>query len=139
MNSQQVQMMLTGFAWGSWPILLRESGLKGNVSSAAFSLGVLIIVTPFALRTTGGTVPAANWMLVLIGVILGAAGMLMFNNVLATSPPEKLAPLFILMIVVQAAVPATYGMWKDGKLTMDRAIGYGAAFVAAFFLTRGSF
>ena len=139
MNIQQLQMVLTGLAWGAWPILLRESGLKGNVSSAAFSLGVLIVVTPFALHTTGGTLPTANWTLVLIGVILGAAGMLMFNNVLATSPLEKLPPLFIIMIVVQAAVPATYGMFKDGKLTLDRAIGYGAAFVAAFFLTRGSF
>jgi hypothetical protein len=134
-----VQMGLTGLVWGAWPITLRESGLKGNVSSAAFSLGVLLIVTPFALRTMGGTLPSANWILVLISVLLGAAGMLMFNNALASSPLEKLPPLFIIMIVVQAAVPATYGMFRDGKLTMDRAIGYGAAFVAAFFLTRGAF
>jgi drug/metabolite transporter (DMT)-like permease len=121
----QIQMVLTGLVWGAWPILLRESGLKGNVSSAAFSLGVLIVVMPFAWHTTGGTLPVANWTLVLLGVAFGAIGMLLFNNALANSPTTKMGLLFVTMTVVQIAVPAAYQIFKDGKLTTNRAIGFG--------------
>ncbi len=48
MGELQFKAIVAGVFFGIWPLLMNKSGLSGNVSSAVFGLGVLMIVAPFA-------------------------------------------------------------------------------------------
>lgn len=135
-NDLQIRAMLAGVAWGIWPLVMNKSGLNGNVSSAAFSVVVLLSVLPFALGSMGGALATANWTAVIIAGLCGAGGMLMFNGMLAKATPQNVGVLFVTMMVVQMAIPALYQVVKDGNLSVSKAIGFAAAFVAAVLLTR---
>ena len=139
MNELQIRAILAGVAWGIWPLVMNRSGLSGNISSAAFAAVALLGTLPFAafaLRDMGGPLAHANWTLVVVSGLLGAACMLLFNGMLAKAAPQNVGMLFVVMIVAQTAIPALYQTIMDGHLTASRMVGFAAAFVAAFFLTR---
>ena len=136
MNDLQIKAMLAGLAFGIWPLVMNKSGLNGNVSSAAFTLVALAGVLPFALKSMGGSLAGANWILVIIAGLIGACGLLLFNGMLAGATPKNVGTLFVAMIVVQTAIPALYQVGNDGHLSVQKAVGFVAAFVAAVLLTR---
>lgn len=137
MDSLQVKAILAGIFFGAWPLLMNRSGLSGNVSSVMFCLLVLIGVTPFAIYSNGFTIPTANWTLVILAGFFGAIGLLSFNGMLASASPQNVGTLFVLMIVVQTAVPALYQTIMSGGFPpIDKACGYAAAAVAAYLLLR---
>ncbi len=136
MNALQVKAMLAGVFFGCWPFLMNRSGLSGNVSAVCFSGAALIGVLPFALHSNGFSIPNANWLMVLFAGMFGALGLLFFNNVLAKASLQNVGTLFVLCNVMQVAVAGTYQTIMNGHLSFDKAIGYLAATVAAFFLLR---
>jgi hypothetical protein len=133
----QVRALLAGVAWGIWPLFLNKSGLNGNVSSAVYTFFVLLCVLPFALAGIGSnTLAGTKWMLVIASALFGAAGLLLFNGMLAKATSENLGTLFIMMIVVQTAIPAAYQVVMNGRPSLSKIIGLAAAFVAAVLLSK---
>lgn len=126
---------LAGVFFGIWPLLMNRSGLSGNVSAGAFTGLVLAGLLPFALYSNGFTVPKANWGFVLAAGTFGVLGMLCFNGMLAGATPLNVGNLFIFCIIIQVVTPAVYQTMKAG-LSPDKAIGYVAALIAAYFLLR---
>ena len=83
MNELQAKAVLAGVFFGIWPLLINRSGLNGNIGSACFSAAALIGVLPFALYSSGFTIPTANWTMVALAGFFGALGLLSFNGMLA--------------------------------------------------------
>jgi hypothetical protein len=128
---------LAGVGFGIWPLFMNKSGLNGNLSSAAFSLVVFLCVLPCAVNGMGsGSFATANWTMIVIAGMFGAFGMLMFNGMIVKATPQNLGALFVTMILVQTATPVLYQVVVDGRLSVSRAVGFAAAFVAAVLLTR---
>lgn len=135
MNDLQVRAVLAGVFFGIWPLLMNRSGLGGNVSSAVFALGVLMVVSPFAFyELQGGTVTKIIWIMAAGACIFGGLGLLSFNGMLSKATPKTVGSLFVLMMVVQISIPAVYQIFKDGELTISKVIGFAAAILAAFML-----
>ena len=134
MNDLLLKAVLAGVCFGIWPLLMNRSGLNGNVSSAAYTLIALIGVLPFALYSSGFSLPTANWTMVVLAGLFGAFGLLSFNGMLAGATLQNVGTLFVLMTVVQVAIAAAYQTFMSGHLTIDRAGGYIAALVAAYLL-----
>lgn len=134
MNELHVRALLAGLFFGLWPLLMNKSGLSGNVSALAFTVGVLVIVSPFALYELRGTTTSVAWMMVVGACFAGAFGLLAFNGMLAKASPQTVGSLFVMMLVVQIATPALYQVMNDGGLTTTKAVGFAAAILAAFLL-----
>ena len=51
--------VLAGIMFGIWPIMMNKSGLNGNMATFVLTVIVLLVVTPFALKS-GVRVTGAN-------------------------------------------------------------------------------
>lgn len=132
----QTKAIIAGLFFGVWPLFMNRSGLNGNVSSAAFSMCTLLAVLPFAFYSSGLVLPQANWTMVILAGGTAALGLLSFNGMLANVTAQEVGALFILMTVVQIAVPALYQTYMNGQLPLDKLGGYCAAVIAAYLLMR---
>jgi uncharacterized membrane protein len=135
MNKLQLGAILSGVAFGIWPLLMNRSGLSGNTSSLIFSFIVLICITPFA---AGGisAITNANWLMAILAGIVGAIGVMAFNGMLSKATPQNVGTLFVLMIVVQTVTPAVYSVVMNGGISLSKAIGFVLAAIAAILLAR---
>lgn len=134
MSELHLRAVLAGVFFGIWPLLMNRSGLTGNVSSAVFALGALIVVSPFAFYEFSSVTVSVVWTMVVGACIFGGLGLLSFNGMLSKATPETVGSLFVLMIVMQIATPALYQVINGGGLTVSKAIGFAAAILAAFLL-----
>ena len=134
MSELHQRAVLAGVFFGIWPLLMTRSGLTGNVSSAVFAIGVLIVVSPFALYEFSGATIGIVWMMVVGACIFGGLGLLAFNGMLSKATPETVGSLLIVTTVVQVAIPALYQVINGGGLTVSKTIGFAAAILAAFLL-----
>lgn len=134
MNKLQILASFAGVCFGVWPLFMNRSGLNGNVASAAFSTFVLIGVLPFALYSSGGMLPKANWLMVVGAGIFGVLGLLSFNGMLAGASLNNVGTLFVLMTVIQIVLPALYQVTMTGELPITKLAGFVAATIAAYLL-----
>jgi uncharacterized membrane protein len=135
MDNLRLSAVLAGVFFGVWPLLMNRSGLSGIMSSTVFTAIVLVCLSPFALSSVG-QISDANWTMAISAGVVGAFGLYFFNGMLTTATPQQVGSLFVLMIVVQTAIPAMYQVVMTGELTTTRAIGFVLAFVSAVLLTR---
>lgn len=137
MNDLILKAVFSGILFGIYPFLVNRSGLTGNISAAAFTLGALIVISPFALYEFfyGATVSVV-WTMLIGASLLSGFGILAFNGMLAKATPQEVGSLFVLMLMVQTATPALYQVIIGGGLTVSRGIGFTAAMLAAYLLTK---
>lgn len=130
----RLSAVLAGVAFGIWPLLMNRSGLGGNTSAAVFSGLAFLVVLPFAIRE-GGLAFNPTMVTFAIGAgIAGGLGLLAFNGMLATATPAQVGRLFVIMILVQVAVPAIYQVIMDGGVSLKEGVGLGFALMAALLL-----
>ena len=128
--------LLSGVAWGTWPLIINKSGLNGSMSAFTFSAVVLVCTVPFAFYNVDRNVLAnANWTALVIAGVCSTCGLLMFNGMLAKATPQNVGTLIVIMAVAQAATPTIYQVIMDGHLSLRKAIGFAAAFTATILLT----
>ncbi|MGC9605762.1 MAG: hypothetical protein ABSF56_03375 [Minisyncoccia bacterium] len=114
---------------------MNKSGLNGNVSAMAFAGLVLLFVSPFALSNIGD-LSNTKWLMVVGAGLFGALGVMSFNGMLAKATPQAVSTLFVLMIVVQTAVPAVYQVIMNGGLSLTKGLGFALAAIAAVLLVK---
>lgn len=136
MNELYLKAVLAGVFFGVWPLLMNRSGLTGNISAAAFALGALIVVSPFAIHEFRGAAINVVWTMLVGACIFGGLGLLAFNGMLSKATPQAVGSLFVLVLVVQIAIPALYQIVSDGGLTISKCVGFAAAILAAYLLAR---
>lgn len=136
MTGPCVKAILAGVCFGLWPLFLNKSGLNGNVSSACFSLVILVGVLPFAIYSNGLTVPTANWVMVVSAGSFGALGLLFFNSMLAEASLQNIGTLIVLMTLVQVVIPSLYQVIMSGQFSVGKITGYILAAMAAYLLLR---
>ena len=129
-----LKAVLAGLCFGSWPLFMNKSGLSGHLSSLVLVIIMLFCIFPFAIRDIAGILNA-NWVMWLIASILGALGILFFNSVLAEVSSKDICVYFIIVALVQISVPAIYGVFVNGEITITKALGFAFAFVAAVLLS----
>lgn len=136
MDRLQINALLAGLFFGIWPLLMNRSNLSGNASALAFSGLVALFVAYFGIRDFGNSADI-KWIFVVSAGIFGAIGVMCFNGMLAKATPANVSTLFVLMIVVQTAVPALYQVIMNGGLNLTKTIGFILAACAAVLLTKG--
>lgn len=135
MDNLQFKALLAGLFFGIWPLMMNRSGLTGNVSAVVMTSVSLMCVAPFALGSMSNFA-GVNWIMGVGAGVVAALGIMSFNGMLAKATPQTVSTLFVLMIVVQTAVPAIYNIAMNGGMSASRAIGFALAIVSAILLTR---
>jgi len=129
----QLLALLSGVAFGIWPMLANRSGMQGNPLSLCLLGVALLLNAPFALKQ-GVNLPNLQGTIFMIGAgLLMGTGMLFFNGMLAKVSRAQVASMFILMMVVQIAVPAVWQL-LNGNMNPKQLAGIAAAVVAAILL-----
>lgn len=134
MDGMYVRAILAGVLFGIWPLLMNRSGLTGHLLSAVFALGVLMIVSPFAIYELRNGMAHATWYWAIAACAFGAAGLLIFSDIIAKSSSQTIGSLFVVMLIAQIATPAVYHVINSGGLTLRTALGFVAAILAAILL-----
>ena len=116
MDPLYLKAILAGLCFGLWPLFMNKSGLNSVEASAALSL--------FLLR----------WQMVLPACLFDALGLLALNSLLSSASSAQAGSAFVIVTVVQVAVPAAYLAMLAGGLTPRSGIGLVAAAIAVYLL-----
>ncbi len=135
MDSLEFKSIIAGVLFGIWPLFINRSGLTGNVASFVFASVVLLSVSPFAVSNLS-QIGNSYWIWAVAAGIVGAAGLLLFNNVLSKATPQSVGILVVLMILIQTVVPAVYQVIMNGEISMTKLAGFVLAVVASFLLVK---
>jgi len=135
LDSLEFKSIIAGVLFGIWPLFINRSGLTGNVASFVFASVVLLSVSPFAVSNLS-QIGNSYWIWAVAAGIVGAAGLLLFNNVLSKATPQSVGILVVLMILIQTVVPAVYQVIMNGEISMTKLAGFVLAVVASFLLVK---
>jgi len=113
---------------------MNKSGLNSAEASAALSLFLLAVVTPFLLVNGFQQLSAVRWEMALPACIFDALGLLALNSLLSSASSAQAGSTFVIVTVVQIAVPAAYLAMLAGGLTPRSGIGLVAAAIAVYLL-----
>lgn len=134
MNTLYVYSLLAGLFFGAWPLMMQRTGLQGNLSATVFAGVAFVVVGLATLKSGFEPLHSVNLPLAFAAGVVGAIGLLCFNNMLAGATRETVTNLFITAIVVQVVVPAAYNMAVTGDLSLRKLLGFAAALATAWLL-----
>jgi hypothetical protein len=134
MDALYLKAILAGLCFGLWPLFMNKSGLNSAEASAALSLFLLAVVTPFLLVNGFQQLSVVRWEMALPACIFDALGLLALNSLLSTASSAQAGSAFVIVTVVQIAVPAAYLAILAGGLTPRSGIGLVAATIAVYLL-----
>lgn len=137
MSDLQLKAVLAGALLGLWPLFMNRSGLTGTFAAAIVTALSLAVIMPAVwLNQEAGwtTVSGARWAAVAAAALASGLGLLVFNSMISSASPAAIGSLFLLMLIVQACVPAIYTMTVGGP-TLRKAAGLVAAGIAIVLLS----
>jgi len=114
-------------------MIANRSGMQGNPLSVCLLAVALLLNGAFAVKQGINLPNTQGTLLVLVAGVLMGAGMLFFNGMLARVSKEQVASMFILMMVVQVAIPAVWQL-LNGNVSPRQLVGIAAAVIAAILL-----
>jgi hypothetical protein len=132
----QIQAVLAGAFFGTYPYFLNQSGMSGSMAAFAYCAIASIGLLPLALYNNGFSIPTANWTMLLAAGFLGTIGVLLLNEMLAHAPSQDIGTLLVLMTVSQITAVALCKIISGGGLSLDKIGGFIAAAVSAYLLLR---
>ena len=134
MSEYLVKIIISGVLFGFWPLLIGKSGLNTGTATALFSATSFLIVTSFALMN-GFTLSGGKWWWTVIAGSMAAMGVLAFNDVMIKAKPTVIPMMFVIMLVIQVTIPATYHVAANQQFSPKTIIGFVAAIIACILLS----
>jgi hypothetical protein len=134
MDAIDVKAVASGICFGLWPLFMNKSGLNSAEASAALSLFLLAVVSPYLLVNGLPSFSAVRWEMALPACLFDALGLLALNSLLSNASSAEAGRAFVIVTVVQVAVPAVYLAVLNGGLTLKTVFGLAAAVTAVFLL-----
>ena len=127
---------ISGVCFGAWPLLMRWSGLSGNISSLVLLVGSTCMTIAFIAIFGSFTIQGSpDHRYAIVSVLIGAIGMLLFTNMFAQSPPADVGRLIVITTLVQVMIPIMYQMFIIGDQSIRRISGVLCALVAIALLS----
>jgi hypothetical protein len=133
-NQLLLLAVISGFLFGAWPLIMNRSGLDGYTSAVLFEFFALLVVLPIAL-IKGMSVMGTKWWLAILAAILAGFGIIFFTSGLSKTTTHNVAKFFLIMLVVQTAVPVCYHVIENQELSFKNKLGLISALITAFLLS----
>jgi len=127
--------VISGVCFGAWPLLMRFSGLAGNMSSFVMFVGSTCVTVAFIAAFGSFSIQGSPDYRYAVGsVLIGAMGMLLFTNMFAQAQQNDVGRLIVLTTLVQVMIPILYQMFVIGDQSIRRISGVICALVAIVLL-----
>lgn len=125
----------SGVFFGFWPLFMKSSGFSGFQGSFLFSLVCTAVILPFAVYEDPAGWTNGQWLFLAIAGLCGGVGLIMFTSGVMKAPKENLGAYFVMMVLVQMAVPACYHAYMNGSASLKHVSGLIAAVIAVLLLS----
>lgn len=122
MSSGLLLTIIAGLLFGVWPIFMNMSRMSGTNAAAAFTIVCFCVVMPVAVYN-GITISGARLGFAIAAGVTAGVALIMFNYVLASTPPQDLAPLFVVLLVAQLVASVVHYLMENGSMTPMKTIG----------------
>jgi len=132
MNERALLSAVAGICFGLWPLVMNRLRLDPFVTVIIFLAGSLLFALPVAFFGHWSGITGGQLRIAALACAISAVGTICFNRMLATTTVGEVANMFLLMLVVQVAVPAAV-LLRTGA-SMRQIAGLGAAAVAIVLL-----
>lgn len=130
--------VFSGLLFGSWPIILKESGLQSYFGSAVYCLVVLGVVGTLSMIYGTGDLAEVKWHYAILGGLVGGIALAAFVYMLTTATRSEVGNLFLITLLCQMLLPALYTVianWeRDGFPSLKKTAGILGVFVVAYLL-----
>jgi hypothetical protein len=100
MDVLYLKAIVSGICFGLWPLFMNKSGLNSAEASAALSLFLLAVVSPFLLVNG---IPQFSAVKAVPACVFDALGLLALNSLLASASSVQAGSAFVIVTVVQVA------------------------------------
>ena len=129
--------VLTAFCFGTWPIIMKASGLKPGVAAFILTTVTLIIVfIPFINEVRNGESGNLTGRALKLGLMVGllnGLGTVLFQKAIVAA--EDMSKSYIIILVSQLPVAAINSMIFLGEpFTIKKLAGFIAAGITIFLL-----
>lgn len=125
--------LVSGFFFGLWPLIMKRSGLDGFTSALLFELVALLTVMPFSIHS-GITIANTKWWFGVTAGVVAGFGLVIFTSALAKATQFEVAKVFLIMLAIQAAVPALYSVIINNGLNIRTGFGLVTAILTVILL-----
>ena len=132
MNERALLSAVAGICFGLWPLVMNRLRLDPFVTVIIFLAGSLLFALPVAFLGNWSGITGPQLRIAALACVISAVGTICFNRMLATTTVGEVANMFLLMLVVQVAVPAAV-LLRNGA-SMRQIAGLAAAAVAIVLL-----
>src|ERR1700730_16046478 len=85
MDVLYLKAIVSGICFGLWPLFMNKSGLISAEASAALSLFLLAVVSPFLLVNGIPQFSVVKWQMAVPACVFDALGLLALNSLLASA------------------------------------------------------
>lgn len=134
MNERVLLSIGAGISFGLWPLIMNRARLDPFATVIVFLVGSLIFALPAVFFANWSGITGGQLRIAALACAFSAIGTICFNRMLATTSQTDVATMFLLMLVVQVALPAIV-LLRSGA-TMRQVAGLAAAAVAVVLLAK---
>ncbi len=138
MVSPYLLVVIAGACAGAWPLVMQRSGFSGPVVALVYSLCSLAAAAGLWLIFRGSNISGVenqgNWGIAIGAGALAAVALVLLSTVVAKVPAKELSLLYIVMLLVQIAVPVLIFVVINRGINLKQGLGLAAALVAALLL-----
>ncbi|MEI6245088.1 MAG: EamA family transporter [Acidobacteriota bacterium] len=132
MNERALLSAAAGICFGLWPLVMNRVRIDPFATVIIFLAGSLLFALPAAFFGQWSNITGSQLKIAAVACAISAVGTICFNRMLATTTVAEVANMFLLMLVVQVAIPAAL-LLRNGATTRQVA-GLAAAGVAIVLL-----
>lgn len=129
--------LVAGTFFGSWPLIMRSSGLNYVVAALALQLGSFIVFTPLLSgRANTTTILAVGVLVGLLAGIVNGFGQLSFQKLVSLKDVE-ISRFTVIVVTLQIIISVVGGyVIYHEPFTVRKTAGIVAAIVAVNLLVR---
>lgn len=131
--------ILTAFCFGTWPIIMKTTGLKPNLAAFILTTITMVIVsTPFIIDFHQLKIPENNLvkkalMIAIMAGLLNGVGTILFQKVIAAT--QDMSKAYIIILISQLPVAAISSIiFLHEPITIKKLAGFVAAIITILLL-----
>ena len=134
--SKLVWPVIAGLCFGTWPLIMKSSGLNAIMASFVLTVVSLMVYLPFL---KGGFDQAAllktGVILAVVAGLLNGIGTIAFQRMVGAKDLE-ISQVVLMVVIIQIVITAAGGsLFYHELFTIKKAFGVVAAGLAAYLLT----
>jgi len=134
--SKLIWPVIAGLCFGTWPLIMKSSGLNAIMASFVLTVVSLLVYLPFLKSGFDqATLLKAGVILAVVAGLLNGIGTIAFQKMVGSKEVD-ITQVVLMVIIIQIVITAAGGrLFYHEIFTVKKVLGVVAAGLAAYLLT----